>query len=144
MTRDEAIRAGISTLAQWHRQDHGDRCVCTEEEQLGDQSVAIMDALIAEGIEFDGYAGRLSPQPAQEPSWSRASVARRPPQPRPGVRRVLSRWSVWTKGNRRANPIQTWYRRLGVCMCIGIPRGGPRGDEDHYLSVRAPSGRTSR
>jgi hypothetical protein len=34
MTRDEAIRVGISSLAKWHRRDHGERCVCLEGEQF--------------------------------------------------------------------------------------------------------------
>jgi sugar (pentulose or hexulose) kinase len=54
MTRDEAIRVGIFTLAEWHRRDHGQRCVC---EQLGAQSAAVVDALVAEGMSFDRYSG---------------------------------------------------------------------------------------
>jgi hypothetical protein len=57
MTRDEAIRVGIFTLADWHRRDHGERCVCLEGEQLGAQSAAVVDALAAEGMTFDGYPG---------------------------------------------------------------------------------------
>jgi hypothetical protein len=33
MTRDDAIRTAIFTLADWHRRDHGERCVCLEGEQ---------------------------------------------------------------------------------------------------------------
>ena len=55
MTRDEAIRVGIFALAKWHSHDHGDRCVCLEGEQFGVQSAAFIDALIAEGTEFDDY-----------------------------------------------------------------------------------------
>jgi hypothetical protein len=57
MTRDEAIRVGIFTLSDWHRRDHGERCVCLEGEQLGAQSAALVDALAAEGMTFDGYSG---------------------------------------------------------------------------------------
>jgi hypothetical protein len=57
MTRDEAIRVGIFTLADWHRRDRGDRCVCLEGEQLGAQSAAMVDALAAKGTAFDGYSG---------------------------------------------------------------------------------------
>jgi hypothetical protein len=57
MTRDEAIRVGIFTLADWHRRDHGERCVCLEGEQLEAQSAALIDALVAEGMSFDGYSG---------------------------------------------------------------------------------------
>ena len=55
MTRDEAIRVGIFALAKWHRHDHGDQCICLEGEQFGVQSAAVIDALIAEGTEFDTY-----------------------------------------------------------------------------------------
>jgi hypothetical protein len=57
MTRDEAIRVGIFTLASWHRHDHGERCVCLEGEQFGAQSAALVDALAAEGMTFDRYSG---------------------------------------------------------------------------------------
>jgi hypothetical protein len=57
MTRDEAIRVGIFTLSDWHRRDHGERCVCLEGEQLGAQSAAVVDALAAEGMRFEGYSG---------------------------------------------------------------------------------------
>ena len=57
MTRDEAIRVGVFTLADWHRRDHGNRCVCLEGEQFGAQSAALVDALAAEGMPFDGYTG---------------------------------------------------------------------------------------
>jgi hypothetical protein len=57
MTRDDAIRTIVLTLADWHRRDHGDRCVCIEGEQLGMQASAVVNALTAQGIEFDGYAG---------------------------------------------------------------------------------------
>jgi hypothetical protein len=57
MTRDDAIRVGIFTLADWHRHDHGERCVCLEGEQFGAQSAALVDALAAEGMTFDGYNG---------------------------------------------------------------------------------------
>jgi hypothetical protein len=57
VTRDDAIRVGIFTLGRWHRQNHGDRCVCLEGEELGAQSAAVVDALAAEGITFDGYSG---------------------------------------------------------------------------------------
>jgi hypothetical protein len=57
MTRDEAIRVGIFTLADWHRWDYGERCVCLEGEQLGAQSAAVVDALAAEGMIFEGYSG---------------------------------------------------------------------------------------
>jgi hypothetical protein len=57
MTRDEAIRVGIFTLASWHRQDHGSRCVCHEAEQFGAQAAAVIDALAADGVDFDARAG---------------------------------------------------------------------------------------
>ncbi|HVA10187.1 MAG TPA: hypothetical protein VNG12_26015 [Acidimicrobiales bacterium] len=57
MTRDEAIRVGVFTLAAWHRRDHGERCVCLESEQFGSQSAAMVDALAAEGMTFDDYPG---------------------------------------------------------------------------------------
>jgi hypothetical protein len=57
MTRDEAIRIGIFTLAAWHRWDHGERCVCLEGEQFGAQSAAVVDALATEGVTFDRYSG---------------------------------------------------------------------------------------
>jgi hypothetical protein len=55
MTRDEAIRTGIFTLAGWHKSDHGDRCVCLEAEQLGAQVAAVVDALAAGGVRFEEY-----------------------------------------------------------------------------------------
>jgi hypothetical protein len=58
MTRDEAIRVGIFTLAEWHRRDHGEQCVCLEGEQLGAQSAAVVDALASEGMIFDDYDGK--------------------------------------------------------------------------------------
>ena len=57
MTRDEAIRVGIFTLAEWHRSDHGRRCVCLEAEQFGAQSAAVVDALAASGVDFAAYSG---------------------------------------------------------------------------------------
>jgi hypothetical protein len=57
MTRDEAIRIGIAALAKGHAQEHGERCVCPEGERLGVRSAAVVDALAAKGVEFDGYAG---------------------------------------------------------------------------------------
>jgi hypothetical protein len=57
MTRDEAIRTGIYSLARWHRSDHGNRCLCVEAEQFGAQAAAVIDALTAEGMTFDGYSG---------------------------------------------------------------------------------------
>jgi hypothetical protein len=57
MTRDEAIRVGIFTLFDWHRRDHGERCVCLEGEQLGAQSAAVVDALAAAGLTFERYSG---------------------------------------------------------------------------------------
>jgi hypothetical protein len=57
MTRDQAIRIGVFTLAEWHRRDHGERCVCIEGERFGAQSAAVIDALASEGMTFDGYAG---------------------------------------------------------------------------------------
>jgi hypothetical protein len=57
VTRDDAIRTAIFTLADWHRRDHVERCVCIEGEQLGAQSAAVVDALAAEGLAFDGYSG---------------------------------------------------------------------------------------
>jgi hypothetical protein len=39
------------------RQDHGDRCVCLEAEQLGAQAAAVVDALADGGMDFDGYTG---------------------------------------------------------------------------------------
>jgi hypothetical protein len=53
MTRDEATRIGVFTLADWHRKDHGQRCVCLEGEQFGAQSAALVDALAAQGVLFD-------------------------------------------------------------------------------------------
>jgi hypothetical protein len=55
MTRDEAIRIGVFTLARWHKGDHGDRCVCLEAEQFGAQVAAVVDALAAGGVRFDRY-----------------------------------------------------------------------------------------
>jgi hypothetical protein len=70
VTRDEAIRAGIFSLARWHRSDHGDRCLCIEAEQFGAQSAAVVDALVAGGVGFDGnlgtYRGPLGP-PRMDP-----------------------------------------------------------------------------
>jgi hypothetical protein len=57
VTRDQAITVGIFTLSGWHHRDHGARCVCIEGEQLGAQSAAVIDALEAEGVSFDNYAG---------------------------------------------------------------------------------------
>jgi hypothetical protein len=70
MTRDEAIRVGILTLADWHRRDHRDHCVCLEGEQLGAQSAAVVDALAAEGIRFDGYTGTGPGAVGPPPGWS--------------------------------------------------------------------------
>jgi hypothetical protein len=61
MTRDEAIQAGIFALAGWHLQDHGDRCRCLEGEKFGFQAAAVIDALAAEGMQFDGYTGTGRP-----------------------------------------------------------------------------------
>jgi len=49
MTRDEAIRVGIFTLADWHRRDHCERCVCLDGERFGAQEAALVDALAAGG-----------------------------------------------------------------------------------------------
>jgi hypothetical protein len=57
MTRDEAIRTGVFTLAGSHRRNHGDRCICIEAEQFGAQAAALVDALAAQGLEFEGYVG---------------------------------------------------------------------------------------
>lgn len=57
MTREDAIQIGVSALALWHRKDHGERCICIEGELFGHQSSAVVDALIAEGLVFDGYRG---------------------------------------------------------------------------------------
>jgi len=57
MTRDDAIRTAIFTLARWHRSDHGDRCICLEAEQFGAQAAALVDALAADGMGFDGHSG---------------------------------------------------------------------------------------
>jgi hypothetical protein len=57
MTRDEAIRVGVFTLAEWHRQDHVDRCVCLEGEQFGAQAAAMVDALAASGVVFESHSG---------------------------------------------------------------------------------------
>jgi hypothetical protein len=57
MTRDEAIQSGVFALARWHDRDHGDRCRCLEGEKFGFQAAAVVDALAAEGMPFDGYAG---------------------------------------------------------------------------------------
>ena len=61
MTRDEAIQAGVFALARWHLQDHGDRCRCLEGEKFGNQAAAVVDALAAEGTQFDGYEGTGRP-----------------------------------------------------------------------------------
>jgi hypothetical protein len=60
MTRDEAIRIGISALARRHVQDHGERCVCTDGDRFGARSAAVIDALIADGMVFEalGPPGR--------------------------------------------------------------------------------------
>jgi hypothetical protein len=55
MTWYEAIPVGIFTLAEWHRRDHGQRCVCLQGEQFGAQSAAVVDALAAAGISFDSH-----------------------------------------------------------------------------------------
>jgi hypothetical protein len=55
MTRDEAIQSGVFALADWHRRDHGDRCRCLEGEKFGYQAAAVVDALAAEGVEFEAY-----------------------------------------------------------------------------------------
>lgn len=57
MTRDDAIRTIVLTLADWHRSDHGARCVCIEGEQFAYQAAAVVDALTAQGMEFDPYTG---------------------------------------------------------------------------------------
>jgi hypothetical protein len=61
MTRAEAIQTGIFALSRWHHNDHGDRCVCLEAEQFGAQVAAVIDALAAEGMHFDGYEGTGRP-----------------------------------------------------------------------------------
>ena len=61
MTRDEAIQTGIFALARWHQQDHGDRCRCREGEKFGYQAGVVVDALAAEGMQFDGYEGTGRP-----------------------------------------------------------------------------------
>lgn len=75
VTRDEAIRVGILTLADWHRRDHGQRCVCLEAEQFGAQSAALVDALAAGGVAFDTYSGAdhgpLGPPIVESPSGVR-------------------------------------------------------------------------
>lgn len=43
----------IAALADWHHSDHGDRCVCLEGERFGFQAAAIVDALMASGVEFE-------------------------------------------------------------------------------------------
>jgi hypothetical protein len=50
MSRDEAIQIGVFALARWHRQDHGDRCLCLEGEKFGYQAAAVVDALAAAGM----------------------------------------------------------------------------------------------
>jgi hypothetical protein len=66
MTRDEAIRIGISALAEGHAHDHGERCICPEGERLEVRSAAVIDALIADGVTFDTYtwtgSGSLGPR----------------------------------------------------------------------------------
>jgi hypothetical protein len=62
MTRDEAIGVGIFTSSDWHRRDHGERCVCLEAEQLGAQAAAVVDALAAEGMKFDGHSADRNPE----------------------------------------------------------------------------------
>jgi hypothetical protein len=66
VTRDEAIRVGFFALTNWHRPDHGPRCVCIEGEQLGAQSAAMVDALAAEGAGLtttrDRAKGRRAPR----------------------------------------------------------------------------------
>lgn len=61
MTRDEGIQAGIFALAEWHLQDHGDRCRCLDGEKFGFQAAAVIDALAAEGMQLDGYTGTGRP-----------------------------------------------------------------------------------
>lgn len=61
MTRDEAIQTGVFALARWHRQDHGERCTCLEGEKFGYQAAAMVDALAAEGMRFEGYKGTGRP-----------------------------------------------------------------------------------
>ena len=68
MTRDEAIQTGIFALARCHLQDHGDRCRCLEGEKFGFQAAAVIDALAAEGIDFDGYEGTGRPGSLGAPS----------------------------------------------------------------------------
>jgi hypothetical protein len=53
---DEAMRVGIS-LADWHRRDHGLRCVCPEGEQIGPRSFVVVDALAVAGVSSDGMFG---------------------------------------------------------------------------------------
>lgn len=57
MTREEAVQIGVGALAQWHKSDHGERCTCLEGELFGYQASAVIDALIADGLEFDKYTG---------------------------------------------------------------------------------------
>jgi hypothetical protein len=60
VTRDEAIRAGIFALAQWHERQHGKFCPCSEGDRFGEQAAALVDGLAAEGILFEGFVA-ISP-----------------------------------------------------------------------------------
>jgi hypothetical protein len=67
MTREEAIRVGVFTLADWHRRDHGQRCVCLEAEQFGAQSAALIDPLAAQGVPLlrRRFSGPTRPAPTR-------------------------------------------------------------------------------
>jgi hypothetical protein len=61
VTHDEAIQTGIFALARWHLEDHGDRCRCLAGKKFGYHAAAVVDALAAEGMHFDGYGGTGRP-----------------------------------------------------------------------------------
>jgi hypothetical protein len=92
MTRDDAIRTAIFTLARWHRSDHGDRCVCIQADQFGAQAAALVDAW---RLAVSGSIVTL------EPIGGRENLQKRPkPEGKFGWRRVSSS----LPRNRRPDP----------------------------------------
>jgi hypothetical protein len=55
--RPHGPSGGLASLQVDVIRDHGGRCVCLEGEQFGAQVAAVVDALAAEGVTFDGYVG---------------------------------------------------------------------------------------
>jgi hypothetical protein len=75
VTREEAIQTGIFAVARWHLEDHGDSCRCLEGEKFGFQAAALIDAVAAEGMPFDGYEGTGRPGSLGAPVVGRGEPA---------------------------------------------------------------------